>query len=427
MKAGFTYYAFISYSQRDEGFARKVQHYLEHYKLPSVLCREFPRTPRNFHPVFRDKTDLPLDNLSNALRDALAASEHLIVICSPHSANPNAEGQNWVNWEVDTFLSLRSENAERVIPLILRKKQEAASLPSGISERPFAPLDTAALGNEQAFIEAIARMTGLSPATLWEHQRRRQKRRRLLRRLCGAAATLAAVAGGWWYWDYYCPHYSYYVDYVERDNIPHGLFPLKEKELAQHAAHYRFTNRLHVLEAVEYRDMGGKPLDHTAPWHHDRPARMDIRYTREAGVNTAHHRRHLNAAGKAYETLAFSPGAIDMEADAGRKCRFAVTRNAQGVITRVLFNTYGSQAATTNAEGMHGLTYELDDMGRTKTVRYLSARISPEGKATDITPGESAGGIAGYHLHYDSAGHTTGMSYINKDGAPAESPSNNTP
>ncbi len=433
MEPNFTYLAFISYSQKDERFAKEVQHYLEHYRLPSVLCRAFPTVPRSFHPIFRDKTDLPLDNLSNALTDALSTSRHLIVICSSHSASLNADGKNWVNWEVETFISLRPENSQRVIPIILCTKDgdAAIKLPSSIRERPFSLLNTAELGKERTFNNAIARMTGLNPATLWELQLNRIKRRKFFRRLCGTAAVLLTAASGWWYWDYYFPHYSYYVDYVEHNNIPCGLFPLKKNELTQHATHYRFTERLHVLEAVEYRNKSGENIDHTVPWHKSRPARMELSYTREAGRDTVEHRRHLNAAGKPYETLIFSQGAIDIEAhatsphtltaeqpNACRKCRLAVTRNSDGIITRTLYNKYGSTAGTTNELGMYGLDYELDEQGRIKAVHYLSAQLTPSGELCTIVPGETTEGIAGYLLSYDDAAHTARMTCIDKEGKP---------
>ena len=79
------YYAFISYKREDEQWARWLQHKLEHYKMPSSLNgRE--NLPQEIRPVFRDSSELNPGNLPQQINNALAASRHLIVICSPHSA-----------------------------------------------------------------------------------------------------------------------------------------------------------------------------------------------------------------------------------------------------------------------------------------------------------------------------------------------------
>ncbi|MBI4028147.1 MAG: toll/interleukin-1 receptor domain-containing protein [Verrucomicrobia bacterium] len=53
----YTYYAFISYSRKDEKWAKWLQKKLETYRLPSALCRESDgKVPNYTRPVFRDLT-----------------------------------------------------------------------------------------------------------------------------------------------------------------------------------------------------------------------------------------------------------------------------------------------------------------------------------------------------------------------------------
>lgn len=107
MTSEFANYAFISYSHRDEKWAAWIQRKLEAYRLPSVIRKEAGSTiPERIRPVFRDATDLGAGRLRNNLQKELETSRFLIVVCSPNSATPNAEGKHWVNDEVTHFASL---------------------------------------------------------------------------------------------------------------------------------------------------------------------------------------------------------------------------------------------------------------------------------------------------------------------------------
>ena len=62
---------------------------------------------KRLFPIFRDREELPTSNeLGLAIKTALDESSHLIVVCSPNSAN-----STWVNEEIKYFKSLgRSDN-----------------------------------------------------------------------------------------------------------------------------------------------------------------------------------------------------------------------------------------------------------------------------------------------------------------------------
>ena len=105
------YYAFISYKREDEQWAKWLQHKLEHYKLPSNLNGRTD-LPREIRPVFRDTSELNPGNLPQQIHEALAASRHLIVICSPRSAQ-----SEWVNLEIETFIARGKQDC--IIPFII--------------------------------------------------------------------------------------------------------------------------------------------------------------------------------------------------------------------------------------------------------------------------------------------------------------------
>jgi tetratricopeptide (TPR) repeat protein len=108
--------AFISYSHRDQAWARWLQRALERYRVPSRLVGsegEFGSIPRRLAPVFRDREDLSsASDLGGKVKEALQNSETLIVICSPASAT-----SGWVSEEIRYFASLGREN--RILALIV--------------------------------------------------------------------------------------------------------------------------------------------------------------------------------------------------------------------------------------------------------------------------------------------------------------------
>ena len=87
------YYAFISYSHKDEEWARWLQHEFEHYHLPTTL-NGLTDVPDKFRPIFRDIDELSGGELKPQISHALRASAYLIIICSPNSAkSPYVDGQ----------------------------------------------------------------------------------------------------------------------------------------------------------------------------------------------------------------------------------------------------------------------------------------------------------------------------------------------
>ena len=223
----YKYFAFISYSRRDEKFAQRLQKFLMGYKLPTKLCKQYPDRPKNLRPIYRDKTDLGVDNLNKGLSGALELSKYLIVVCSVNSARPNREGKNWIDEEVRTFVGLEEGNADRVIPVMLRQKGDGSTsrecTPSAVQELHLLAADVSDKGEERAFSDVAAKMLDLAPNDLWDWWGREQRKKRIVRRIFGGIAAMLAVAAGVWCWDYYVPHYNYYADYVEFDNIPCGV------------------------------------------------------------------------------------------------------------------------------------------------------------------------------------------------------------
>lgn len=102
------YRAFISYSHRDAAFAGRLHRRLEEYALPRGVAGA-PGSAgiisRRLNPIFRDRDELPAaKDLSAEVRKALAGSDTLVVICSPHAA-----ASTWVGREIVTFRELHPD------------------------------------------------------------------------------------------------------------------------------------------------------------------------------------------------------------------------------------------------------------------------------------------------------------------------------
>ncbi len=101
--------AFISYSHSDEPIARWLHRAIETYRFPRGIVGlegQFGAVPGRLPPVFRDREELAASgDLGAELRQALACSRFLIVICSPRSAQ-----SHWVNEEILAFKRQHGEN-----------------------------------------------------------------------------------------------------------------------------------------------------------------------------------------------------------------------------------------------------------------------------------------------------------------------------
>lgn len=207
----FRYRAFISYSHRDSSWASWLHRRLESYRVPSRLVGQHTAagiTPRRLAPIFRDREELPsATDLGAKVREALAQSANLIVICSPASAT-----STWVQQEVLAFKRLG--RAERVFCFIvdgepgasalagmedqecfspaLRYRLDAHGEPTGEPAEPIAAdARVGKDGKRNAVLKLIAGMLDIGLDSL--KRRELQRRNRRLTLIATAALIIAAV------------------------------------------------------------------------------------------------------------------------------------------------------------------------------------------------------------------------------------------
>lgn len=205
MNDTFKYFAFISSSSHDKHWGMRLHRRLEHYRISSTLCSQlgWERTP--MRPIFFAPTDIQPGPLSDELKKRLKESRHLIVICSPNSAQ-----SEWVSKEIEYFHSLgrisnihffivkgtphSNDPAEKCFNPIITKLGLPEILASNIHEKVYVwPW----LNKERAYIQLISKLLGVEFDSIW------QRHKRLLTRnvtimVIGCIAITAAMIGVWY-------------------------------------------------------------------------------------------------------------------------------------------------------------------------------------------------------------------------------------
>ena len=130
------YYAFLSYSHQDKALADWLHRELERFRVPRSLAGRLTANgvvPRRLAPIFRDQQDLSAGaDLGEEIKAALAASQFLIVLCSPTAAT-----SRWTNAEIDSFKRTRPEGC--VLAAVVAGEPFASDMPGREAEECFPP------------------------------------------------------------------------------------------------------------------------------------------------------------------------------------------------------------------------------------------------------------------------------------------------
>ena len=209
------YRAFLSYSHKDSAWGNWIHGALESYRIPKELIGRATRlgpVPAKLRPIFRDRFDLAASHaLGQTIDAALAASDNLIVLCSPASAR-----SLYVNEEIRRFKLLGK--TDRILALIvdgephdparecfpdsLKYKIDADGKTT--TEADLEPIAADARahadGKDLAKLKLIAGLLGIGLDEIRKREAiAERRRRRIWMFLAGAMTGLAAVAfAGFW-------------------------------------------------------------------------------------------------------------------------------------------------------------------------------------------------------------------------------------
>ncbi|MEO7564114.1 MAG: toll/interleukin-1 receptor domain-containing protein [Sphingomicrobium sp.] len=191
------YYAFLSYSHKDEELAEWLHGELEEFHVPAALSGRLTANgviPRKLAPIFRDKQELAAaTDLGEEIRAALAASQFLVVLCSPAAAE-----SRWTNAEIDAFKRSRPDGsvfaviasgepfasdvvgreAEECFPPALRERYDKRGRATGKRAEPIAAdLRGDADDRRLGFLKLVAGMLGVGLDDLVRRETTRRQRR----------------------------------------------------------------------------------------------------------------------------------------------------------------------------------------------------------------------------------------------------------
>lgn len=204
------YFAFLSYSHKDDELAEWLHAELEQFRVPSQLVGKITEhgvIPRRLTPVFRDRQELgAATDLGEEIEQALAGSTFLIVLCSPSAA-----ASRWTNAEIAAFKKGRPDGCvlaaiasgepfaseieghegEECFPPALRQRYDRLGRPTGKRAEPLAAdLREEHGGRRTGFLRLVAGMLGVGLDELVQRETTRRQRR--LGYL--AAASLSGMA-----------------------------------------------------------------------------------------------------------------------------------------------------------------------------------------------------------------------------------------
>lgn len=193
--AELRYRAYISYSHRDEVWAKWLHRALESYRVPRNLVGKTTsvgEVPARIRPIFRDRDDLSsATDLEGTVKQALADSENLIVVCSPEAAT-----SHWVKEEICHFARLG--RTDRIFCIIVGGEPAADGSVSscfssalteiGLHEPLAADVRKWADGKHVAKLKLIAGILGLRLDELRQRDSQRRHKRQVLVGL-GVVAT----------------------------------------------------------------------------------------------------------------------------------------------------------------------------------------------------------------------------------------------
>lgn len=198
MEQGKEYYAFISYSHKDEEWAKWLQHEFEHYHLPATL-NGLTDVPDKFRPIFRDIDELSGGELKPQITHALEESSYLVIVCSRSSAK-----SPYVNGEIKEFIDIGRksgvDHVHNIFPFIIegvphsKDNPDNECFPEALRNLPSELIagDATKHGREHAFVKILSgtlQHAQIRFSMLWNQferdrieteRREREKRDRLL-------------------------------------------------------------------------------------------------------------------------------------------------------------------------------------------------------------------------------------------------------
>lgn len=437
----YHYKAFISHTECDSDWAKKLHNKLNHYSIPTKLKKTHPDLPKNLRPVFWYKRDISELHLKKVIRKELYNSEYLIVICSPESAQ-----SEWVNEEVRIFKE-DFGRGDRIIPFIVdgtanSNNHNDECFPKLLRNLPIDDqirgIDVRGEdGAEGAYINVIATMLRIRYDELYQ----RHLREKMKKIYSWIAIFILASIMAFFTYDYnFNTKYEYYLDYADCYGKPVGIMPIDKSQAKNEYRTYRFEYLRNILRRVVYVDCKGniQPINNTE--YIDRFPIQELLYENGeyVGLECKSYLGDIICKynySKSFNSVNISDNDDDLATSIIRSAssitdneeqkakshfidnilllpskigRYEYDRDSLGYITTIYYckEPYKSQR-TTDVNGIAGIKYLRDSLHRVISLQYIDLQGNP--KANDY-------GVVCKKYTYDTNGHLSISEYHNNDG-----------
>jgi hypothetical protein len=461
------YAGFISYRHkpRDRQWALRVMHWLETFRTPKALQAE--GFPDRIGTLFRDEDEIPASSdLSDQIKQALARSDFLIVICSPDTPS-----SRWVRREIELFQELGK--GERILAVLiagepdesfppeLRRRRVARTRPDGESESVWEEVEPIAAdvrprSDERRSLterRALLRLTSTLLGCRFDDLARRdeQRRRAALRvRASMAAAALGAIcAGSVWYWDAFVRiKTEHCASIAERWGVPSCVGAIEGDVWRRRQSTWRLLRRAgqvlemtringsgHLQESPETRfsenegwtegaarwvftfsrrDPSGEARLSSAALY-DRSGelvrRIEFQFSEDGQQAITRFDKSLGMADRQRAAASGLAMSADDRKDGGRADigQHRLFFRSDGLLERRIFEPVGGGVSVGDALGVHGRSYEYNELGLPSRIRNLDVggRTLPD-----------QAGAASVRREYDGRARLVLVEWQNASGMP---------
>jgi hypothetical protein len=407
-----SFFAFISHRGVDSKYALKLQKFIESYKLPAEI-RAKSNLPKRLSPICTYEVDFAANPLLDEIKEMLAKSQYLIVLCSKHTAENAAP---YVNYEIETFIEQKKAQGidplDKIIPIMISGEYDSPDgcYPQALKDlgdnAPIAVNRQLCKNDREVFLRAISGMIHIDYAVLENRDKKRQRKKKaMVGAICAALAACAIVLG-----EYFIPRSYHYLDFVMKNGLPVGIEKLSAAERSN-INHYVITHCQHKVTELKHVNPKGNVIDHASNTPHpERPAIYTFDYSTGSKLASVTYRNKnrvpyfiLQYSGNELLAADFkdptNPGEAyfignGYESDAAKLLsdynvashssisRFVYTYTPEGYVQKVTFfaDSAGRMAHDNN---IYGFEYELDEKGRITKQYFLDAtnnrRLNSEG------------------------------------------------
>lgn len=417
----YTYVAFISYKSEDAKYAKRLKKYLHSYRLPAKTRKANKGINLQCKPVFLDKTNLTPGPLDEGLRSEVQDSKYLIVICSRNAKAHSAH----LDDELRFFLEGGGDRS-RIIPFIIDKSDYTVEecFPKGLAdlckEEDIVGANIHDAGWRTALLKVIASLLDIKRVELEaDDYRRRRFYRFMIAVLC-----VAALISGIFCWDFFRTKTKYYIDYTEKSGIPTGIGELDQDDIKSMYAHYTIIESCRKVRELRRENSSGTLMEPEDDAHIVSAAKMHFDYNKNDLVKTTFynsnekflytlHYTNRNTAdleGNSESGVNISqPISLSIQSthdDSGKTgsnvMRYCYFYDDNDYVQEIHYALNTWNETGTDAEGISGLRFQRDELGRVTKMEYLTHAGSG---SADGTEGYSVigkrNGIAGIEFIYD--------------------------